>query len=128
MGNGNHQIFFINQISNGQVTFGAGDLGETLVAIFFNNGLQLFSNNLQQTIRIRQNLQKTGNLLNDFSIFVLKFFSFQTGQAMQTQVQNGLSLIRRQMIKPVTQPVDFRQIIWATGVFASLLQHRHNAF
>ncbi len=94
MGNGHHQVFFINQVGDGQVATGAGDFGTTLVTELGNDRFQLFPDHLEQPLGVAQDVQQIGNLVENFLVFVLELLGFQTGQAVQTQVQNGLGLFR----------------------------------
>ena len=123
VGNGDYQIFLVDEVGNGEVTAGAGDFGAALIAVIPDNLFQLVTDHLQQALRLAQNLQQVGDFLEDILVFVLELFGLQAGQAVQAQIQDRLRLFRRQMVQAITQAVDFRQIVGAAGVFAGPFKH-----
>ena len=126
VGDGDHQIFLVDQIGDGQVTLGAGDFGQTGIAKLGHHRFQFFTDNLHQAVRIAQNFQQVRNFLENVLVLILELFGLKTGQAVQSQVKDRLSLFWRQVIKTITQAKDLRQIIGATCVFARPLKHRQN--
>ena len=62
VGDRDHPILLGNEVFHGQVVLRGGDLGETIVAVFRDNLLQLFPNHQLEAIRVRQDLTRSTEL------------------------------------------------------------------
>ena len=124
VGQGHYHGFFGDQVFHAQVETGGDDFGTALVGIFLTDRLQFITDHFHQTFGVTQNLQQFGNLLQQFLVIVDQFFPFQTGQLLQTQIQNRLGLFRAQVIKAITQTELLIEAIRASRVFTTgALQH-----
>ena len=124
MRQGHDNIFLVNQVFDIDISAVGGDFGTTRIAKLFFNQLQLFANNFHQTIGAAQDVQQLGDLIQQLFVLVEQFFMLQTGQFLQTQIQNRLSLLFGQIVLAITHAKLWLQPFRTCGVIAGALQHR----
>ncbi len=123
VGDGDHAFFFGDQVTQGEVQACIENLGATRIAVFGADQFELFADHFHQARGAVQDADQLADLGQDFLVLTQQFFVFQTGQAVQTQFQNGLSLFRRQEILAFTQAVLRVEVLGAAGIGTGALDH-----
>ena len=106
----------------------AENLGAPIVAIGIANFAQLAANHLQQPVVGGENVLQVGDLLQNALVVFQKLVLLQRGQALQTQVENCLGLLLREVIEPVPEPELIAEAIGPAGVTASTRQQLLDTF
>src|SRR5690606_19017823 len=87
VGQSDYDTFFRNQIGIGEIALGVDDFCTTRIAILTAHLFQLFTNHLEQALRVVQNFQKLTDFFNNVAIFSNDLVRFQTRQLLQSQIQ-----------------------------------------
>ncbi len=95
-GNGDHHVFFDDHVFEGDFPAFIHDLGTAGIAEFRLDFSQFVFDQFENQGFTSQNLLEPGDVFEGFVIFLDDFFPFETGQPLQTHVQNGLGLNGRQ--------------------------------
>ncbi len=119
-----HNIFLIDQVFDINISGIGSNLCATLIAELITHQLQLFANHFHQTIGVRQNAQQLCDLLQQTFILIQQLLVLKTGQFLQTQIQNRLSLLLGQIVLTVTDAVLRIQPLRTSGIVARTFQHR----
>ncbi len=123
MGNGDDTLFFGDQVTQRQVQTRIENFGATGIAVFGADQFQLFADHFHQARCAVQDADQLADLIEDFLVLAQQLLVLETGQAVQTQFQNGLSLFRRQEILAFTQTVLRIEVLGAARVGTGTLDH-----
>ena len=123
MGEGHHHIFWGDQIFHVDFDAGRLDHAATHVAELALHQLQLFTDHFHQTGRAVQNAQQFGDLIEQFLVLVEDLLMLEAGQLVQTQIEDGLSLLFGQEVLTVTDTVLRLQPFRTSGIITGTLQH-----
>ena len=92
---GNDRIGFRNQIFHGNIKLIVSDLGSSVIAIFICNFQNFCADNCKKFFLICKNCLEFRDLCHEVFILVFEFLTFQTGQGLQTHINNCLCLCIR---------------------------------
>ena len=96
VGNGHHHVFFDDHVFDVDILGTDDDFRAAFIAVA---GLDLFQfghDDIEHFPWIIQNTLQGSNQTGHFRVFRINFFPFQTGQALQAHLQNGLGLNLRE--------------------------------
>ena len=127
LGDGDHTIFFGNQVFRGEILLRTHNLGASLVAVFVQQRFHLFPDHGDESGAVLEDIDIVCDLDQQLFVVVDQFFVFQPGQAMQPQLENGLRLFRRQVIFGIFQPILIGQVVGTAGIGTHRAQHRQHA-
>ncbi len=86
-------------------------------AVFVLGGGQFIGNDDGHAFRLGQNIQQVGDLRHHVLVLVDDLVLLETGQTLQSHLQNLLCLVVRQLVQTVTlDAVMLGQILGAEGV------------
>ncbi len=122
MGNGHHQILFVNQVCIRKIELTTNNIGTPLIAIGATHLFKLVAHNRRQALVGAENIQQVCDLIQHTLIIFHQFVLLHGGQAMQPYFQNRLGLLFRQTIKAIDEAKVFGQSLGATSITAHTLQ------
>ncbi len=103
VGHGYNHVFALNQIFDIVFEFGIFDGCAARCREFCFYGNEFIAHNAVQFFARSQNRQQFFDFAAQFNQFVMNFFAFQACQAVQTQIQNGIGLLFRQLAHAVNR-------------------------
>ena len=92
MGHRDHNFFFLDQVFHVEIVDVDVEGGAARVTVLFLEFDQLILDDAENETFVGEDRPIFGNLLRQRRVFFFDFFTFETGQALQTHVQNGLGL------------------------------------
>ncbi|VTR65876.1 putative Val start codon [Desulfosarcina cetonica] len=96
IGDRDHHVLFGDHVLDGQLAGVGHDLGAPCVAELPLEDVQFVLDDAQHQLLTAQNLLETGDILEDGIVFRDDLVPLQTGESLQTHVQDGLGLNDRQ--------------------------------
>src|SRR5690606_30952761 len=123
VGDGDDALFLGDQVGNGQVLTRGDDLGTADIAELGLDLLQLLADDFHQALGAGQDADQLADQAEYFLIFGQQLFVLQASQAVQTQLEDGLGLFRRQVVLAVTQTVLRIQPFRTAGIGTGALDH-----
>ncbi len=123
-GERHHAVFHSDEVLDIEVFMRGDNFGTARIAVLFTHGQKLVANLAHQAFGVGENVQQIVDLGQKGAIFIENLVLFQTGQAMQAQFENGLSLFGGQPVEPVLAQTKFRpQPIRARGGGPGAFEH-----
>ena len=105
VGDGHNALFFRNHVAQCQVETMIQNFGTAHVAVFRTNDFQLFADHFHQAHSAVENADQLADLVQNLLVLSQQLLVLKTGQAVQAQFKNGLSLFWRQEVLAVAQTI-----------------------
>ena len=123
MRQGHHHVLRRDQILDTEFLRMQDDLGLALIAVLLVDFIELGDDDRRDALGLGQNVEQVDDLVHDFLVLADDLVLLQTGQTLQTQLQDRLRLGIGQTITLGRQP-EFRQQPFRTrGVGRRAQQH-----
>ncbi|MNF41326.1 hypothetical protein D3C84_223490 [compost metagenome] len=123
VGDGHHPLFFGDQVTQGQIQAGVENLGAPGIAELGLDRFQFFANHFHQAHCAGEDADQLADLGENFLVFGQQLLVLQAGQAVQAQLEDGLGLLRRQVVLAVAQAVLRLEGFRTAGIGAGAFDH-----
>ena len=123
MRQGDHHVFFGDQVFQGQIEMIDQDFGAPLVAVLLAHLHQLVANHLHEPVGIVKYVQQIVDSIDHFLVLIDNLVLLQTGEPMQAQIENGLCLDFRQTVDIAVVAKACVQSVRSRRFTAGALQH-----